>query len=152
MAAIIQLLLDRYVLAAEALEPDAPASRDAISQLRFQTQALIQEIRLQTREKDDPTSSRADRIEETIEIIAQQLDDALARSDVQTVANGGGAAMRRLAFSTALVLATLAGIAILWELRGAVLIFFLSLGTSAALRPVIEQLHRWGLPNRWPWG
>ncbi|HVU85696.1 MAG TPA: AI-2E family transporter [Pirellulales bacterium] len=55
--------------------------------------------------------------------------------------------MRRLAASTALVLATLAGIAILWELRGAVLIFFLSLGTSAALRPMIEQLHRWGLPK-----
>ena len=35
----------------------------------------------------------------------------------------------------------------LWELRGAVLIFFLSLGTSAALRPAIEQLHRWGLPK-----
>jgi predicted PurR-regulated permease PerM len=83
MAAIIQLLLDRYVLGPEALEPDAPASRDAISQLRFQTQALIQEIRLQTREKDDPTSSRADRIEETIEMIAQQLDETLARrSDV----------------------------------------------------------------------
>jgi putative permease len=55
--------------------------------------------------------------------------------------------MKRLAISTALVLATLAGIAIFWELRGAVLIFFLSLGTSAALRPVIEQLHRWGLPK-----
>jgi predicted PurR-regulated permease PerM len=34
-----------------------------------------------------------------------------------------------------------------WELRSAVLIFFLSLGTSAALRPAIEQLHRWGLPK-----
>ncbi|HEY4312516.1 MAG TPA: AI-2E family transporter [Pirellulales bacterium] len=55
--------------------------------------------------------------------------------------------MRRLAASTALVLATLAGLAVLWELRGAVLIFFLSLGTSAALRPAIEQLHRWGLPK-----
>ncbi len=55
--------------------------------------------------------------------------------------------MRQLAVSTALVLATLAGLAIFWELRGAALIFFLSLGTSAALRPVIEQFHRWGLPR-----
>jgi putative permease len=55
--------------------------------------------------------------------------------------------MRQLAISTAVVLATLAFMAVLWELRGAVLIFFLSLGTSAALRPVIEQFQRWGLPR-----
>jgi predicted PurR-regulated permease PerM len=55
--------------------------------------------------------------------------------------------MRHLAATTAIVLATLAGLAVLWELRGAVLIFFLSLGTSAALRPAIERLHAWGLPK-----
>jgi len=55
--------------------------------------------------------------------------------------------MRQLAITTALVLATLAGLAVLWELRGAVLIFFLSLGTSAALRPAIDRLHAWGLPK-----
>jgi len=55
--------------------------------------------------------------------------------------------MRRLALDCALVLATLAGLSVFWELRGAALIFFLSLGTSAALRPAIEQLHRWGLPK-----
>lgn len=87
MAAIIQLLLDRYVLGAAALEPQVPASRDTIGQLRFQTQALIQEVRLQMREKDDPTSSRADRLEETIETIAQRLDESLARkSDELNVA------------------------------------------------------------------
>jgi len=80
MAAIIQLLLDRYVLAPEVLEPARPGSRDAISQLRFQAQGLVQEIRLQMREKDDPTSSRADRVEETVELIAHQLDEALARA------------------------------------------------------------------------
>ena len=55
--------------------------------------------------------------------------------------------MRQLAVTAALVLATLAGLALLWELRGAVLIFFLSLGTSAALRPAIERLHQWGVPK-----
>ena len=80
MAAIIQLLLDRYVLAPEALEPDRPDSRDTISQLRFQAQGLIQEVRLQMREKEDPTSSRADSVEETIELIAHQLDETLARA------------------------------------------------------------------------
>ena len=103
-------------------------------------------------QKDDPTSSRADRIEETIETIAQRLDESLARkSDELNVVAMEGAGMRRLAAATALVLATLAFMAVLWELRGAVLIFFLSLGTSAALRPAIEQFHRWGLPRGWPW-
>jgi methyl-accepting chemotaxis protein len=79
MAAIIQLLLDRYVLRAEALEPARPVSRDAISQLRFEAQEIVQEIRLQVRDKEAPTSARTDRIEETIETIAQQLDQALAQ-------------------------------------------------------------------------
>ena len=55
--------------------------------------------------------------------------------------------MRQLAITTAIVLTTLAGLAVAWELRGAVLIFLLSLGTSAALRPLIEMLHRGGLPK-----
>jgi len=55
--------------------------------------------------------------------------------------------MRQLAVATALVIATLAALAVLWELRGAVLIFFLSLGTSAALRPAIDKLHSWGWPK-----
>ena len=79
MAAIIQLLLDRYVLGPEALEPEQPAGRDALGRLRFQAQELVQEVRVQLRGKDDPTSSRSDRVEETIETIAYQLDRALAR-------------------------------------------------------------------------
>jgi predicted PurR-regulated permease PerM len=79
MAAIIQLLLDRYVLRPEAIEPERPANRDAISQLRYESQALAQEVRLHMREKDAPSSGRNDRIEETIEAIAGQLDQALAR-------------------------------------------------------------------------
>jgi predicted PurR-regulated permease PerM len=79
MAAIIQLLLDRYVLGPKALEPDQPAHDDVVSRLRFETQELIKQVRLQMREKDDPMSSRSDRVEETIETIAQQLDETLAR-------------------------------------------------------------------------
>ena len=78
MAAIIQLLLDRYMLRPEALEPDRPARSDAIGQLRFQAQAIMQDVRLQMRDKDVPTSGRSDGLEETIEAIAQELDQALA--------------------------------------------------------------------------
>ncbi|MBI2824973.1 MAG: AI-2E family transporter [Planctomycetia bacterium] len=48
--------------------------------------------------------------------------------------------MKQLALTTTIVLATLGGLWMFWELRTAVLIFFLSLGTSAALRPAIEWL------------
>ncbi len=55
--------------------------------------------------------------------------------------------MKRLAIITAVVLSTLACLYAVWELRTAVLIFFLSLGTSAALRPAIEWLMSHGLPK-----
>ncbi len=81
MAAIIQLLLDRYVLGAEALEPERPVSRDKVSQLRFEAQEIVRTVRLQMREKDMPSSGRADRVEETIEGIAEQLDQLLAEQE-----------------------------------------------------------------------
>lgn len=81
MAAIIQLLLDRYVLGAEALEPARPVSRDKISQLRFQAQEIVRAVRLQMREKEMPSSGRADRVEETIEGIAEQLEQLLAEHE-----------------------------------------------------------------------
>lgn len=55
--------------------------------------------------------------------------------------------MRRLALHTAIVLATLAALAIVWQLRGAILIFFLSLATAAALRPRVAYLVERGLPR-----
>ena len=62
----------------KALEPERPAYPDAVGRLRFETQELIKHVRLQMREKDDPMSSRSDRVEEAIETIAQKLDEALA--------------------------------------------------------------------------
>lgn len=55
--------------------------------------------------------------------------------------------MKRLALNTAIVLSTLAAMAILWQLRGAILIFFLSLATAAALRPRVQNLMDRGLPK-----
>jgi predicted PurR-regulated permease PerM len=54
--------------------------------------------------------------------------------------------MKQIAVITALVLTTLFVLWVLVELRVAVLIFFLSLSTSAALRPAIE----WLMARRWP--
>jgi predicted PurR-regulated permease PerM len=55
--------------------------------------------------------------------------------------------MKRLAISTAVVLAALAGLAAVWQLREAVVIFFLSLGVAAAIRPAADRLAPLGVPR-----
>jgi predicted PurR-regulated permease PerM len=55
--------------------------------------------------------------------------------------------MKRLALITATIVATLLGVGLAWQLRGVILIFFASLATAAALRPVATWLAGHGL--RW---
>jgi predicted PurR-regulated permease PerM len=45
---------------------------------------------------------------------------------------------------TIIVLATLAGVALLWQLRSVIVVFVLSLWTAAAIRPAVEFLERRG--------
>ncbi|HVC92964.1 MAG TPA: AI-2E family transporter [Pirellulales bacterium] len=54
--------------------------------------------------------------------------------------------MKRYAAITAAVLTTLATLLALWQLRGALLLFFLSLGVAAALRPLVDRLESF----KWP--
>ena len=58
--------------------------------------------------------------------------------------------MTRVAINTSTVLATLTGLAIVWQFRGAALIFCMSLALAAAVRPAIEYFMRRGIPGRWP--
>lgn len=55
--------------------------------------------------------------------------------------------MIRLAGHVALALVTLAGLAMLWPLRHAILLFLLSLAVAAALRPVADFFAERGLPK-----
>lgn len=55
--------------------------------------------------------------------------------------------MKRLMGYTAVVLATLLVVQILWEFRVVVLLFTLSLFVAAAIRPFVNQLTQWGLPR-----
>jgi len=48
--------------------------------------------------------------------------------------------VKPVAFITAVVLATLLSVVLLWELRGAVVLFALSLALSAALRPIVDHM------------
>jgi predicted PurR-regulated permease PerM len=80
IAAIIQLLLDRFVLGPEAMDPEAPKGRDTVSVLRYETQQLIQDLRKQIRQKDKEliADESVDQVEENIEAIAAMLDSVLA--------------------------------------------------------------------------
>ena len=53
--------------------------------------------------------------------------------------------MKRVAWITALVLGTIAALVLLWQFRQAMVVFLLSLATSAAVRPVIHSLTKRGL-------
>lgn len=55
--------------------------------------------------------------------------------------------MKRLALATAVVVATLVGLLMLWMLHEAVLIFLLSLAVAAAMRPVVDEVARRGVPR-----
>lgn len=79
MAAIIQILLDRFLLGPVAVEQEAPAGRDSMSVLRYETQALIQDIRQHIRQKELIPDEEADQVEEKIEALATDLDSILAQ-------------------------------------------------------------------------
>jgi predicted PurR-regulated permease PerM len=86
MAAIIQLLLHRFVVGPVAMEQEIPEGRDALSVLRYETQALIQDLRQHVRHKDLVSEEETDQVEDRIEAIATDLDSILAQSAPSEVA------------------------------------------------------------------
>lgn len=74
MAAVIQLLLDRSVFSRESLAPLAPDGRDATSLLRYQIRELLTDVQLRIRQKESSTTRHNDRIEESVENLARDLD------------------------------------------------------------------------------
>lgn len=80
LAAIIQLLLDRFVLK----RTDAPEEngRDKNSVIRYQVQDLVQDIREQIRNKSRVPSADTDEIEDSLEALALDLDSFLAQAKI----------------------------------------------------------------------
>jgi hypothetical protein len=74
MAAVIQLLLDRFIFPVDAFDQQASTYRDRNSLLRLEAQDLVRDVRKQLRLKEEPTSENTDHIEESIEAIANDLD------------------------------------------------------------------------------
>lgn len=77
LAAVIQLLLDRYLLDRESLAQKEPG-RDRLSVLRYEANQLVQDVRNQVRHKDEMPSALADGLEDEVEAIALDLESYLA--------------------------------------------------------------------------
>jgi len=85
MAAILQLLLDRFVFHPGVTEAEVSTGRDYASRLRYETQDLAQDLRKQARLKkggSDLRVKQTDQVLDEIETITTDLDALLAQ--VQT--------------------------------------------------------------------
>ncbi len=83
MAAIIQLLINRFVFHPSAMEPEVSAGRDYASRLRYEAQDLAQDLRKQARLKKGGSDLRVkqiDQVMDEIETIATDLDILLAQT------------------------------------------------------------------------
>jgi predicted PurR-regulated permease PerM len=82
MAAIIQLLLDRFIFHPAAMESEVSPGRDYASRLRYEAQNLAQGLRRQARlKKGGPTLrvKQIDQVMDEIETITTDLDALLAQ-------------------------------------------------------------------------
>jgi len=82
IAAIIQLLLDRFVFHPAAMDPDISAGRDYASRLRYEAQDLAQDLRKQARLKKGGSAlmvKQTDQVMDEIEALTTDLDSLLAQ-------------------------------------------------------------------------
>jgi predicted PurR-regulated permease PerM len=83
IAAIIQLLLDRFIFHPAAMEPEISAGRDYASRLRYEALDLAQDLRKQARLKkrgSDLGIKQIDQVMDEIETITTDLDALLAQA------------------------------------------------------------------------
>jgi predicted PurR-regulated permease PerM len=82
MAAILQLVLDRFIFHPAAQEPEDSTGRDFASRLRYEAQDLEQDLRKQARLKKGGSAQRIkqiDQVMDEIETITTDLDALLAQ-------------------------------------------------------------------------
>jgi len=83
IAAVIQLLLDRFIFHPAAMEPEVSAGRDYASRLRYEAQDLAQDLRKQARLKKRGSElgiKQIDQVMDEIETITTDLDALLAQA------------------------------------------------------------------------
>jgi predicted PurR-regulated permease PerM len=82
IAAIVQLLLDRFVFHPGTIESEVSTGRDLASRLRYEAQDLAQDLRKQARLKkggSDLSIKQVDQVLDEIETITTDLDSLLAQ-------------------------------------------------------------------------
>ena len=82
IAAIVQLLLDRFVFHPGMIESEVSTGRDLTSRLRYEAQDLAQDLRKQARLKkggSDLSIKQVDQVLDEIETITTDLDSLLAQ-------------------------------------------------------------------------
>lgn len=83
LAAIIQLLLNRYVIESAVPDKSSIPGRDRVSVLQYEVQELTRDIRKSIRDKDIEPDDETDEVEDTIEAIAADLDSVLANHQIK---------------------------------------------------------------------
>jgi predicted PurR-regulated permease PerM len=79
IAAVVQLLLDHYVLRPEPVMAQAPVGRDSLSVVRYDARELVRDVRNQWRDQAESLPvDGVNAVEETVEALAADLDDLLA--------------------------------------------------------------------------
>ncbi len=83
LAAVFQVLLDRFVLSATPPAQFEIGGRDKLALLRYQTQDLASDLRQQVRSKTTDVDEEADAEEEELEALLLDLDSILASAQEQ---------------------------------------------------------------------
>ena len=86
-AAIIQLFLNRFVFSSDPLISQLQEGRDKVSAIRYEILELIDDVRRQIRQKKNRSSESNDHIEDSVELIALELDDLLRDSSSPEVSS-----------------------------------------------------------------
>jgi predicted PurR-regulated permease PerM len=81
LAAILQLLLNRFLLNSVAFDQQVMEGRDSFSVLRYRVQELISDLRRQVPPVEANFTEALDQVKEEIEAIAADLDSILAQTD-----------------------------------------------------------------------
>jgi hypothetical protein len=82
LAAMIQLLFERFVFHSGIMEPEGSPGRDFASRLRYEAQDLAQDLRKQARLKKGGTDlkiKQIDQVMDEIEALTTDLDSLLAQ-------------------------------------------------------------------------
>ena len=81
IAAIFQIVINRFVSPSRMTAQDQPSARDRLSVLRLEAHGIIEDVRKQQRRKKELPGVQADEVEDTIESIAIDLESLLSGSN-----------------------------------------------------------------------